>query len=314
MTNYLEWGRVLIRCMTLLLIVLCVFGNVAHAQPVKMISIYVTVDWEGESLAQENLEAMQAFRKRFPSIPLLQLMNPTYFVGDFPKEPILASIRSTMLPIDTVGLHLHGWKSLLNACKIPYQNQPSYASEAEACAHYDKCGYTVSLEYAYTQEALTDLVECSNRLLMENGFGRARHFRAGGWQFGPKLQAALEKNGFVWDSSRINPDLLLSRWHVSSPMIQFLQRLHADPNVYTQPYSLTTTLIEYPNNGSLADYTSSKQIVEIFKAVLNARGSVLVLGFHQETAADYLVNLMEAIPKLEREAKLHGVRLEWVSQ
>lgn len=305
----------MIRTIRLLLILLLTCGTYSHAKPLsRVVSIYVTVDWEGESLAQENLEAMQMFRKRFPSIPLLQLINPAYFIGDFPKEPILASIRSTMLPGDTVGLHLHGWKPLLNACNIPYQGQPSYANQEEDCAAHEKCGYTVSLEYAYTQEALTDLVDCSSRIMVEHGFGRPKHFRAGGWQFGSKLQAALEKNGFVWDSSNIDPQLLLSRWHISSPLIQFLQTLHAESHLHSQPYPLTSTLMEYPNNGGLADYTSSKQILDIFKSIVYAQGTVLVLGFHQETAADYLPNLIDAIPKLEIEAKHQGVTLLWVSQ
>lgn len=278
------------------------------------LSIFVTVDWEGESLDQENLEAMQQFRRRFPYIPLLQLMNPAYLLGTEPKEQIITSIRSTFLPSDTIGLHVHGWNTLLHACHIPYRSSPSFADQAENCQSGARCGYTVSLEYAYSQDELEALIQCSAERLAQHGFGRVTHFRAGGWQFGPKLQAALEKNGFVWDSSRIDPALLLSRWHASSSMIHFLQQLHPEPQTHTQPYALSAHLMEYPNNGGFADYTSSKQILALFNDVLGqSSGGVLVLGFHQETAADYLEQLVQAIPKMEQIAAEKGVHLQWLS-
>lgn len=53
---------------------------IACAEPSpQKITIYMTVDWEGVSLEQENIEAMQMFRKKFPHIPMLQLLNPAYF-------------------------------------------------------------------------------------------------------------------------------------------------------------------------------------------------------------------------------------------
>ena len=61
-------------------LLLCFYSNVSAAEQAKSIKIYVTVDWEGRSLHEEDLATMQAFRKRFPHIPMLQLMNPAYFV------------------------------------------------------------------------------------------------------------------------------------------------------------------------------------------------------------------------------------------
>ncbi|OZA05264.1 MAG: hypothetical protein B7X95_07090, partial [Methylophilaceae bacterium 17-44-8] len=77
-----------------LLYLLCcflVFATLpAHAQ--QSITVYVTVDWEGYNLAPDNIEAMQAFRTRFPHIPILQLLNPVYFVRPYAnRESINAS-------------------------------------------------------------------------------------------------------------------------------------------------------------------------------------------------------------------------------
>lgn len=281
-------------------------------QPQK-IAIYMTVDWEGVSLEQENIEAMQAFRKKFPLVPMLQLLNPAYFVREgVNAETISATIRSTFLPTDTHGLHVHAWKSLVHYCGVPYQSGFSYADTIETCETGD-CGYTVSLEFAYSQTELTQLIGCSSEVLVKHGFTRPTHFRAGGWQLGEKLSTALQKNGFIWDSSRTDANLLTSRWHEESGLVKMVRQLNANSTPLDQPYPITATLMEFPNNASLADYTSAKQIVEMFKNLIANRKDVMVLGFHQETAADFLVNLEIAIPKIEALAKKEHVDIEWRS-
>lgn len=294
-------------CMVLLLVSL-------HVQAQQTIQVYVTVDWEGVSLEQENIETMQAFRKRFPHIPMLQLLNPVYFLRDTAHAEQTANIvRSTFLPQDTQGLHVHAWKSLIEHCGVAYQFSRSYADADEACTEGD-CGYTVSLEYAYSQADLTKLIACSSDVLVANGFSKPKHFRAGGWQLGPKLTAALQANEFTWDSSRIDANLLTTRWHEQSGMVSMLRQLHPTSTTLEQPFALNNSLTEYPNNAALADYTSTKQVLEMFKTLIAEQKPVMVLGFHQETATDYLHRLEQAIPQMEVLAKEQGVSIEWVSR
>lgn len=275
------------------------------------ITVYVTVDWEGLSLEPENLEAMQAFRLRHPEIPMLQLLNPAYFVR--PGTDVMTvtrKIHSALLPEDAHGLHLHAWRSLIEACGVPYQRGPLITDGPEPCPH-GECGYTVSLEYAYSEAQLTQLVGCSADLLVHQGFDRPRMFRAGAWQFGPKLAAALRSNGFRVDSSRTDARFLTQRWGEDSPIVRMIGELHPGSSVLDQPYELLPGLTELPNNGSLADYTSTAQIVETFRTLLAERKRVMVLGFHQETAFDFLDHLEAAIPQMEAAAQAAGVRLEW---
>jgi hypothetical protein len=288
-------------------------ANSAYAEQVQKITVFVTVDWEGASLAQENIEEMQNFRKKYLHIPMLQLLNPVYFLHNPEYEAqTYKTIRSTFLPIDTQGLHVHAWKSLVTKCEIPYQHGYSFADADEDCKAGD-CGYTVSLEYAYSESDLTKLISCSSDLLVKYGFDRPKHFRAGGWQLGPKLTAALQTNGFVWDSSYIDVNLLTTRWHDESGMVKMLRQLHPTSTPLDQPVAISAQLMEYPNNAGLADYTSSKQIVSMFKALIMQNKSVMVLGFHQETAADYLHRLEVAIPQMEQIAKEANIKIEWVS-
>lgn len=280
----------------------------------KNMLLYVTVDWEGRSLDEEDIVEMQNFRQKFPHIPMLQLLNAAYFVrGHEYPERLTQIIKSTFLPADTQGLHVHAWKSLTQHCGVQYQHSPSFSDDDENCQEGD-CGYTVSLEFAYTQKSLTKLLACSSEVLVKNGFNQPDHFRAGGWQLGPKLTAALAANGFIWDSSKIDADLLATRWHKDSGIVKMLRQLHPNSTPVDQPYLMLSTLMEYPNNAALADYTTTKQIVALFKGLIAANKQVMVLGFHQETAADFLMRLEKAIPQMEAIAKAHNIKLEWVSQ
>ena len=275
------------------------------------LTVHVTVDWEGWSLEEENLDAMRDFRKRFPHIPLLQLMNPVYFIRPgADARQIQAKIERTLLPSDTIGLHLHAWKTLVLHCRLPYRSQPSFAAVDESCEGKE-CGYTVSLELAYSNTELRQLLACGSQILTDQGFPQPRHFRAGGWQQGPKLAAALARQGFSYDSSRISADLLAPRWGADSAMVRLVRALHPDAGPLDQPYPLAPGLTEYPNNGGLADYTPTETLLDLFRQVLAARKPVLVLGFHQETAFDFLDRLAAAIPRMEEEARAAGVTLRW---
>lgn len=318
-----QWQAWMVRCMTkrrhlsctvVTLFCFCVISMllVLPAKAAENIQLWVTVDWEGLSMEEDNLAAMRQFRKQFPEIPILHLINPAYFLqAGVDRTQLTQQIRSTFVPEDRVGLHLHPMRNLVEACGIRYQAQPSVADTDEECRE-NHCGYTVSLEYAYSQAELIQLVGCASDLLTAQGFQRPQYFRAGAWQSGPKLQAALEALHFVWDSSRIAPELLLTRWHQESGMIRLLSQLHSTSTPLEQPFALSSQLMEYPNNAALADYTSSQQLVQLFRQLLTTQKQVMVLGFHQETAADFLLPLELAIPHMKRLAAEHAVNIEWM--
>lgn len=310
--SYRYLNQLLIGSLSLFFLAFSLYGY-ADDKAKSAIQVFVTVDWEGWSLDDENIEAMQVFRKQFPHIPLMQLLNPVYLLRpgiDVTTET--EKIRATFLPIDSLGLHVHGWKSLLDACDVPFQNTPAFATESSTCAIGD-CGYAVSLEYAYSAEDLTKLIACSANLLEEQGFVRPRYFRAGGWQLGPKLAHALEVNQFVFDSSRTDARLLTTKWAENSGLVQMVKTLHPYASVLDAPYQLTANVMEYPNNGSLADYTDTQQLVAIFNTLIEHDKRVLVLGFHQETAFSYLKHLQDAIPLFEKIARERGLSIHWVS-
>lgn len=302
------------------LVCLCLllgFASLVRADPQPLtadrpaVTLYMTVDWEGWALDTENLQAMRDFRVRHPQIPMLHLLNPVYWQRPGADAAVIVErIRSTFLPLDGQGLHLHGWRSLVEACGVAYQGQPAFGAGEAACTQED-CGYDVSLELAYGEADLSRLLACSGERLVQQGFDRPLHFRAGGWQLGPKLASALLANGFVWDSSSIDYHLLLGRWAPDSALVGMLKTLHPQASPLDQPRELLPGLMHYPNNAALADYTSADDLLRIFDSLLEQRKTVMVLGFHQETADHYLPRLEEAIKRIEQTAASRGVEIRW---
>lgn len=284
-----------------------------HAEPRPVLTLYMTVDWEGWSLDAENLQAMRDFRVRHPHIPMLHLLNPAYWQRPGADAAAIAEqMRSTFLPQDGQGLHLHGWRTLVEACGVAYRSQPAFGAGDAVCTEQD-CGYDVSLELAYGEAELTRLLACSSERLVQQGFDRPVHFRAGGWQLGPRLASALQANGFVWDSSRIDYNLLLGRWAPDSALVGMLKTLHPQASPLDQPRELLPGLMQYPNNAALADYTSANDLLQLFQRLVEQRKTVMVLGFHQETAEHYLPRLEEVIWLIEQEAAKRDVKLVWAS-
>ena len=102
------------------------------------ITVYVTVDWEGWSLDEENLDAMRQFRRQHPDIPMLHLLNPVYFVRPGADAGAAAQkIKSTLLPDDGHGLHLHGWKSLVERCELRAGEQIRLRSRLDGIHLFD---------------------------------------------------------------------------------------------------------------------------------------------------------------------------------
>ena len=79
------------------------------------------------------------------------------------------------------------------------------------------------------------------------------------------------------------------------------------------PYELLPGLMECPNNASLADYTRTERIMEMFRQLLEQENPLMVLGFHQETAVDFLQRLEDAIPQMQAIAKQRAMDILWVT-
>jgi hypothetical protein len=277
------------------------------------ILIVVSVDWEGRSLLSQNLEVMASFRRKYPDIPFQHFLNAAYYtraVVDVAKTT--AAIRSTLLPEDEHGLHIHAWHSLLSAAGVAARHAPRFLPEdldlsavkaPDDWGFYpEESGYDVPLEHFEVDE-VDRMIQTSQAILTAQGFRLATTFRAGGWMSGRNVQEALARNMISLDCSAVDPQVPFRRFG-DIPLYRWVTELWPGINDCSQPHRVVTRagdIWEIPNNAGLVDYTSTKEVVAIFqKNVAFWRESpnrhcVISTGFHQETARKFLDRLDGAI-------------------
>ena len=132
----------------------------------KNINIVISVDWEGRDLDPKNLAAFKSFRKDCPHIPILQFLNAAYFTKPgMDQKKIKSAIESVILPIDEIGLHIHGWKSQFEACGVKFRNSPSFNSGGEISQGENDLdiGHDIPIS-EYTTEELVKVIKHSKEI------------------------------------------------------------------------------------------------------------------------------------------------------
>jgi len=286
------------------------------------VQIVVSVDWEGDDLLAANLEAMKAFRRGHPDVPLVQFLNAAYyFKPDADAARTTSRIASVLSSGDELGLHIHGWRRLFEASGVPFRSSPTFwgtSIDLRACT-YD-CGHDVPLG-AYTTGELRSVIRSSMTTLRAQGFATGTSFRAGGWMAPGSVLEALTAEGITVDASAANVPLLADEL-AGRPIVAWLRQLWGSVSSTTQPFEVRTgsgSLKELPDNGALADYVTAEEMVSVFqahKARLSANpqaDTVMSIGFHQETAQRFLPRIEAAIAEIRRVAAAEQVPVAFVT-
>lgn len=271
------------------------------------IQILVTVDWEGDDLRDENIQAMHDFRTQMPSVKMVQFLNAAYFTKPGARaSDVKEKIARALIPTDERGLHIHGWKRLVEASGVTFRKTPSFWGPQyplQNDCNFD-CGHEIAIS-AYSEPEMETIVRFSIDTLSSNGLGHAKSFRAGGWMASDSVRQAIVHEGIVWDSSAVPSTFLAGELH-GLPLLDWVGTMWKGTNDTSQGYAIQTakgTLKELPDNGALADYVTADEMFQTF--VDNAAAlekdhvtRTMVIGFHQETAAKYLPRVKDALQRI----------------
>ena len=271
--------------------------------PQRKVRIVVSVDWEGAHLHGEDLDAMVAFRDAFLDVRLTHLLNAAYFLKDGADAgAVAAKIRSVIRPGDETGLHVHPWRSLVEAAGVAFREGPTFLGERYPLGEIDgDIGHEVELG-AYDVAEIRAIVRESKRILAEADFKLSGSFRAGGWMGSDRVLEAIRAEGFLVDSSAIDSKWLdeLERFRIC----RRIRRLWPDVTEATGPFVVRTRagpVIEMPDTCSLADYVTAKEMAgHVERAVRRlaadpTRDVFCHFGFHQETAEEFVGRVADAI-------------------
>lgn len=280
------------------------------------VRVAVSVDWEGRELARVNLDAMARLREALPGIPLTHFLNAAYLTKPGADAArVQAQTRGVVLPGDETGLHVHGWRTLVEAAGVTFRERPSFWGEGFPLQPTnDDLGHEVEIG-AYPVEDLRKIVRRSRELMASIGFPLSGSFRAGGWMATPVVLHAIRAEGFLVDSSATD-----GRWHDELGTYRLRSRIPEvwpDVTEVTQPYLIETpagAILEMPDTCALADYvTTAEMVAHLRRAAARlaadpTRDVFVHIGFHQETAGRFAGRVVDAVRLVAAEP---GLRLQF---
>jgi hypothetical protein len=283
--------------------------------------VVVSVDWEGRNLDPQNLAAMEHFRHDYPKVPLQHFLNAAYYTkADADPRLTTAAIRSVLREGDEHGLHIHPWKSLVEASAVTFRTEPAFRGPMDLSQCDPDCGHDVNMA-AYNEKELQKIIRFSIKKLVQHGFDRPRSFRAGAWQADNHVFRALAREGITLDSSATSAEYLKERWG-KSLLYPVVGKLWPDTTATSQPYRIDLgsglSLLELPNNGCLADYVKGEVIAATFQKNVElwkrdkSRDIYISIGFHQETAQKFLPHLRQGIDAIQAMAEREKLPVAFV--
>lgn len=275
-------------------------------------AIQLTVYWEGRQLLDPNLEALERLRLTYPQVPLLHLINPSYFLGSEPTGENLQAMLRAIRPEDEVGLYLSSIDSLLQTAKVPIRFRPTFwgnADEKKYCQN--DCGLDVPLA-GRSREEMLQIFVAADRALRKMGFERMQSYGVRGWIFTPFLPLIASSFGYRFDHTPLVPELVSTRLR-RYPLLGWVRDLWSLAEA-AKPTEAGVQLL--PINGSVIELSEPSDVKRRFAELFAAReknpdlaSPSFQIAFSQESAyyaVPRLSNLLKELSEssLERKAEL----------
>jgi hypothetical protein len=278
--------------------------------------VVVSNDWDDPDSPDANLARQQTLHDNHAAVKITHFFGPYTFT-----DPSVTAERATHLVDlvttmrdtygDEIGLHIHPWCTFVTEAGVECRTSPSFAY-----ATGDTTGYTVAIS-DYTAEETATMLAKADELFIQHGLGKPTSFRAGGWAAQIHTLGALQAGGFVVDASGCNWSRLES-WQTvpGATLYQWNEANWATIDDLSQPYYPNTTdilsadppqvgILEAPDNGILADYVTTAEMVEIFQK--NWDGTALTdpralsVGYHPVSfGVGYFNNLDGALAHFDQ--------------
>jgi len=273
--------------------------SIAEMSFIRSHPLYVVVssDWDSSDNTDLVLRRQEQLHVDHSELKLTHFVGPYTFTDssvsvarrDFLVEWLI-NLRDN--EGDEIGLHIHPFCNFVDTvAQVDCRHQPSYTMTAG-----DTTGYTV-LNSAYSETEYFRLLIAAKSIFEANNLGQPVSFRAGGWTADLGVMRALVNAGFVADSSA-NNWARLEEWEnqQNGVLFEWNRQNWSSIGDTTQPYypsadnilvssNNALNILEVPDNGSLVDYVSSAEMIEIFHS--NWRGGTALnrpaaysIGYH----------------------------------
>ncbi len=275
----------------------------------------VSVDWDSSNPPQANLTWMERLRTEHPRLRYSQFVGPYVFTDPATtaarKAELVAWITRQRALGDELGVHIHPRCSFVDTTSVRCKSTPSYSMPDG-----DPTGYTVNFS-SYTADEQATLLRAAAERMVQNGFARPTSFRAGGWTAQLSTMEALERAGYLVESSAFPPENIQASWGAYE-LGRWNLRNWAGITATSQPYHPSRThlvsaeppptspVLEVPDNGCLVDYMLGSVMIRVLRDNWPdggplARPTVYQVGLHPESfASGYHARLHTALTEVDR--------------
>lgn len=256
--------------------------------------VLVTTDWDFSDPGQLAISYQSQLHLDHPELRM------THFVGPYTfTDPAITPDRQAALVAwlkkmrdtyaDEIGLHIHPYCNFVTSAGLTCITDQStvYAT--------DDTGYTIKLS-AYSRAEMGQLLEHADALFVQQGLGKPRTFRAGGWTASLDTIKALADKGYIADTSALNWARIeewkdaqsgeLYRWNMANwaPIGDTSQPYWPNESDVLSAAAPNLSILEVPDNGAMIDYVTLEEMNGLFdtnwdRGVL-ASPKTLMMGFH----------------------------------
>lgn len=251
---------------------------------------------------KKGIEAIAAFNKKFPNIPITHFICPAYFqrgtslTNLYSKEITQKALKSS----DEIALHIHCWISTVSCTnyldpvrdlKVPDWGRNTGDSLGMYVPYYNSGKAVIDYGHGvpfgkYAPNQIKHIIDQANKILSIYLGKKAVSFRCGGWMTCDKVFDALIDQGFTHEASAVpgsyfpahskalkrTPSILdtwLSKlWSNTTATEDYLKNIQF-LNVYGKKMPTVNTLnqhqdiIKYFQPKKIKQSTSTKTITEV---------------------------------------------------
>jgi hypothetical protein len=282
-------------------------------------NILFSVIWEGQSLRESNIVALKNLREKHPGLYFYHFMSPGYFARNHQNiSEQIKLIRSVIRSSDFVGLHLNGWRSVVERAGVDFKyGENFWGVRLDEHNCFSDCGNDLPMS-EYSKGEMYRIVRTSLDLLEEAGFGGINAMMAGGWLATDAVLEAALRAQIKYSYSRVWPSLLKSSIG-SFPLMTMIERVWkgVGEDNFAEIAMLPTkqgNMIEMGNSGLAVDFVDADHAMALFNRMLDQDSSDKQRGFHigihQETALRYVSRFDQIITRVSEELRRRGMNAD----
>ena len=284
------------------------------------------------NMTEEDLGALQRLSVQHPTVHWTHLYNPVAYTQETPlREAMERFVKRQQADGGEVGVHVHMYRSLVEAAGVPFRQHPS-VSAREVEGSHDESGYCVPTT-AYAEDEIAAILNYTVRVFSERSLGRPQTFCAGFYTTSVPLQRQVAKHQFTVSAAAFPQRTTIGKEY--APAWQILVGWEGRISHLTRPYWISATtilpeggapfltnkkgrLLEVPQTCKIDWMVSADEMQRIFgehyQIAKEGTPTAVCLAIHETSASEQEQKFHQVLTHIEERAKTgDGVAVRFVT-